>query len=211
MMLMTKQWPLFVGDCSLVRPVNAVSDMSIKIIDLFANFKGLDHQIQAIDALEEVLGADNLSDDANWVKLWRSAFYPETISNSWDGIELAAIQAGAKFPQVVAAQWALESAWGQHVSGKNNFFGIKGPGTVKTTWEDYGSGAVTIKASFKDYPTIYACILELVTQWYKDYKSYRGVNRAETWQECCYLLKAEGYATDPVYADKLIALIKAND
>ena len=35
-----------------------------------------------------------------------------------------ATNAGAKYPQLVAAQWALESAWGEHTSGENNFFGI---------------------------------------------------------------------------------------
>lgn len=184
--------------------------MAIKLINLFEHYKGLEHQNAALKALEETLGPSNLSDNAAWVKLWRSNSSPE-ITNTWEGIEMAAIQAGAKYPQVVAAQWALESAWGQSTSGKNNFFGIKGAGTVKWTWEDYGNGAVNVQDSFKDYPTIYACILDLVSKWYKDYKQYRGVNRAESWEECCYLLKAEGYATDPVYAEKLIRLVKAND
>ena len=32
---------------------------------------------------------------------------------------------GAAHPQLVAAQWALESGWGKTPSGKNNYFGIK--------------------------------------------------------------------------------------
>ena len=40
-----------------------------------------------------------------------------------------ATKAGAKYPHLVAAQWALESGFGKHQSGKNNFLGIKGPGT----------------------------------------------------------------------------------
>jgi flagellum-specific peptidoglycan hydrolase FlgJ len=126
-------------------------------------------------------------------------------------MKACATRAGAKFPEVVAAQWALESARGTILSGKNNFFGIKGQGTVKTTWEDYGNGAVIIKASFKDFATPYDCVDHLVTQWYKDYKGYKGVNRARTREECARLLKAEGYATDPIYSQKLISLMNSNE
>ena len=48
--------------------------------------------------------------------------------NSWGGVMAAAKKAGAKFPEVVAAQWALESAWGEHTSGDYNYFGIKATG-----------------------------------------------------------------------------------
>lgn len=191
--------------------------MSIKLLDVIKNYKGFAHQDAAIKELERLLGPYGLSDDAEWVQLWRST--PEatptqntsTFSNSWDGIKAAAAKAGAKFPEVVAAQWALESAYGTAISGKNNFFGIKGSGTIKTTWEDYGNGPVTIQASFKDFATPYDCVEHLVTQWYKDYKGYKGVNRATSREDCAYLLKREGYATDPVYAQKLIRLMEQHD
>lgn len=187
--------------------------MSIKLLDVIKNYKGLPHQNKAIEALERLLGPFGLSDDAEWVKLWRTPtpVTPQQFTNTWEGIEAAAKAAGAKFPEVVAAQWALESAYGTALSGKNNFFGIKGPGTVKTTWEDYGYGPVTIKASFKDFATPYDCVEHLVNQWYKDYKGYKGVNRATSREDCAYLLKKEGYATDPIYAQKLIRLMEQND
>lgn len=163
--------------------------------------------------------------DAAWEYLWDSldkytqqAFMdayrdsPKPVvslePNSWGGIYHAAKKCGATFPQVAAAQWALESAWGKHTSGKNNFFGIKGKGTVKTTWEDYGNGPVTIQDEFKDFESPASCIEYLVTKWYKDYKGYKGVNRAYSFEECARLLKTEGYATDPDYSDKLIRIIK---
>ena len=60
--------------------------------------------------------------------------------------------AGAKFPELVSAQAALESAWGEHLSGKNNYFGIKGsPGTVVTTQEWVNGEFITIKDEFKDF------------------------------------------------------------
>ena len=182
--------------------------MTINLFDVIKHYKGLPHQLKAVQELERYLGPDGLSNDATWVSTWRNGpTQPDIHNNTWEGIKAAAATAGAKFPEVVAAQWALESAFGTVTSGKNNYFGIKGPGTVKTTWEDYGYGPVTIQASFKDYPTPYDCIKELVDYWYKDFKTYKGVNRAKSRNECAYLLKSEGYATDPDYSHKLIKLM----
>ena len=103
--------------------------MSIKLLDVIKSYKGLPHQKQAITALEHLLGGYGLSEEAEWVKLWRSTPItpePQQFTNTWDGIEAAARAGGAKFPEVVAAQWALESAFGTVTSGKNNYFGIKG-------------------------------------------------------------------------------------
>ena len=116
--------------------------------------------------------------------------------------------AGAKFPELVAAQAALESGWGKHVSGKNNYFGIKGkPGTVISTREVYAGKEVIIDAEFKDFNTKLDCVRYLVDRWYKDYKGYQGVNRAESKEECAKLLEQEGYATDPKYSELLIDLM----
>lgn len=130
---------------------------------------------------------------------------------NWKAVTAVATLEGARWPQVVAAQWALESGWGKYTSGKNNFFGIKGtPGTEHTTKEFFNGKWVTIRDTFKDYPTPEACISDLIRLWYKDYKGYKGVNRASSWEECCHLLRTEGYATDPDYPQKLIRLIKQN-
>ena len=37
------------------------------------------------------------------------AIKPPTFPNTWEGVTAAAKQAGAKFPELVAGQWALES------------------------------------------------------------------------------------------------------
>ena len=184
----------------------------IRLFNLFKYFKALPHQNAALQELEDEINALDptiLQRDSQWYNTWLSApaVKPATFDNSWDGIYNCAKEAGAKFPEVVAAQWALESAWGEHVSGKNNYFGIKGKGTVKTTWEDYGSGPVVIKDEFKDFETPMDCVKELVDKWYKDYRTYKGVNRAITPEQCATLLKVEGYATDPNYASKLVSIM----
>ena len=193
--------------------------MTISILDVVKSYKGLPHQDAALKALEESLGPFYLADNQEWVKLWRTpqkatpkpAVVSTKFDNSWAGMKACGARAGAKFPEVVAAQWALESARGTILSGRNNFFGIKGAGTVKTTWEDYGNGAVIIQAAFKDFATPYDCVEHLVNQWYKDYKGHKGVNRARSREECARLLKAEGYATDPIYASKLINIMRTYD
>ena len=184
----------------------------IRLIDLIKSFKALPHQIAAIQQYESrILAADpaTFNRDQPEYNTWISApaVKPVVFDNSWDGIYNCAKEAGAKFPEVVAAQWALESAWGEHVSGKNNYFGIKGKGTVKTTWEDYGNGPVVIKDEFKDFDTPMDCIVDLVDKWYKDYRTYKGVNRAIAPEQCAMLLKVEGYATDPNYPSKLVSIM----
>ena len=134
------------------------------------------------------------------------------FANTWKGVKAVAEHCGAKYPEVVAAQWALESGFGKHTSGRNNFFGIKGdPGTTKETKEFLNGKWITIMDTFKDYDTPKACIEDLIRLWYKDYKGFKGVNRATSMMECCQLLQREGYATDPTYPQKLIKLIKENN
>ena len=149
---------------------------------------------------------------SGWYMTFRSTAAKPTFSNTWKGVKDVAGRCGAKYPEVVAAQWALESSFGKHISGKNNFFGIKGtPGTTKETKEFLNGKWITILDTFRDYDTPEACIDHLVTMWYKDYKGYEGVNRALNAEQCCHLLQQEGYATDPTYPEKLIKLIKENN
>lgn len=119
----------------------------------------------------------------------------------------AALRAGAKYPELVVAQWALESARGTKVSGKNNIAGLKGPGTNKTTTEYVNGKPITIRDNFLDFETVDDCVQYLVDRWYKDYKGYKGVNNASTPEAAAKMLVSEGYATDPLYAEKLVRLM----
>jgi len=133
-----------------------------------------------------------------------------TYDNTWQGVKAAAKDAGAKYPEVVAAQWALESGYGKHTSGKNNFFGLKGSGTERETKEFINGKWITIRAGFIDFPDLQTCVSYLVERWYLDYKQYKGVNRAVSREDCARLLQKEGYATDPSYPEKLIRLMNEN-
>jgi hypothetical protein len=129
------------------------------------------------------------------------------IANSWEGVSSHAQRVGAKFPDLVAAQWQLESGGGKHFSGAWNAFGLKGHGTNVVTKEYYDGQWVEIRAGFIDFPSLAACVEYLVTRWYKNWGGWKGVNNASTRDDAARMLQAEGYATDPEYATKLIRLM----
>ena len=125
----------------------------------------------------------------------------------WKAIYAMAEKAGAKYPELVAAQFGLESAWGTALAARNNFFGIKATGsedaTVSNTREVINGQDVYVDARFKNFDTPQDCVNHLVTQWYKDYKGYRGVNNAPNAEAAADQLLRENYATDPAYASSL--------
>ena len=134
-----------------------------------------------------------------------------TNEERWKAFYAMAEKAGAKYPNLVAAQFALESAWGTALSGKNNFFGIKATGsesaTVHRTREVVNGQDIYIDARFKNFNTPQDAVNHLVTQWYKDYRGYKGVNNAANAFAAADKLRAEGYATDPKYAQSLKRLL----
>jgi uncharacterized protein YcbK (DUF882 family) len=130
-----------------------------------------------------------------------------TSSVTWAQVRKLAREAGAVFPDLVAAQWALESGWGEHVSGINNYFGLKGPGILCDTTEFLEGREVELKDSFMDFNSLQQCVQYLVDHWYKDFKHYKGVNHCPNRIEAARELVKQGYATDPKYAKKLIDLM----
>ena len=126
----------------------------------------------------------------------------------WDECFQTARRCGARYPELVAAQCCLESGFGKHTSGKNNYLGLKGPGTATTTQEWYDGQWVTIKAGFIDFPSLTACIDYLVTRWYKDYRHFKGINNAPNRYAAARALREQHYATDPDYPAKLSKLMK---
>jgi hypothetical protein len=129
---------------------------------------------------------------------------------SWFDISTMAGKAGAKYPELVAAQWALESGWGSSLSGKNNYFGIKGIGTKRQTKEFINGKEITIVDEFKDFSSAEECVQYLVDRWYKDWGKYKGINNATSRDGAAKMLVAQGYATDPKYAEKLVDIMNKN-
>ena len=134
-----------------------------------------------------------------------------TNEERWKAFYAMGQKSGAKYPQLVAAQYALESGWGSALSARNNFFGIKATGsesaTVSNTREVINGQNVYMDERFKNFETPQEAVNHLVTQWYKDYRGYKGVNNAPSAFAAADQLRAEGYATDPGYARALKRLL----
>lgn len=195
-----------------------------KLIDFFRFFDPSNqNHIAAINCLQSAIEhseAALVSDEAAWVQLFRTPVtVPKVVTakvdNSWNGIIAAGRNAGAKFPELLAAQWALESGFGKHVTGTHNYWGIKGNGgrnpqdtqTLALTTEFVDGVWETKNYWFLNFPSIEASSSYVVNRWYKDFKQFKGINRASTRDEAAHLLVTEGYATDPDYAVKLIELM----
>ena len=195
-------------------------------IDQFANFfvhyKDLPHQRLAVAELWKAMPVSLLEDDADWIQTYRDPAVDEDPEVpmplpgkepelSWGGVMAMAKKAGAKFPEVAAAQCVLESGWFQHETGAYNILGIKAAGDEPFSWcttqEEVNGKFVTIQDKFKDFDSYEDCIKQLVNQWYHNYRGYTGVNIARSVGECCQLLVSEGYATDSQYAAKLMSII----
>ena len=164
-------------------------------------------QLAAFSGLDEGLTA---TQKQAFTDLWRaegSPAAPPAYDNTWAGVTAAAKLVGAKYPELVAAQWALESGFGKHTSGKHNYFGLKGKGTTRTTTEFINGARVHVDADFLDFSDLLACVRHLVDKWHLDYKGYKGCNNAASRDAAAKWLVKDGYATDPTYASKLSALM----
>ncbi len=182
----------------------------LRLVDFFRYYKELPHQTAAIFELEAALlkaAPGILNRDQLWFKTWSQIGKQDNFNNDWDGVYSAAKKAGAKYPELVAAQWALESGYGKHTSGKNNYFGLKGSGTLRHTEEFINGKWITIEDAFLDFPDLETCVYYLVERWYKNYHVYQGCNNASNREDAARWLVNDGYATDPTYADKLIKLM----
>ena len=116
------------------------------------------------------------------------------------------------------AQAILESDWGESELSAvyNNLYGMKGDNpenTVRLMTSEYYNGEwVTIQANFRVYGSWaesvqdHALLFVNGTTWDPD--QYAPVLQPATYQEAAQALQDCGYATDPDYAEKLIAVIE---
>lgn len=124
-----------------------------------------------------------------------------------DVMALAASQ-GFAHPALAAAQWALESGYGRAKSGRNNVFGIKGPGPVLRTKEQGANGLYETTASFRNYNST----VESAQDYIKllSGSRYRAVLTATTLRQAAQAVKDAGYATDANYVTSLLRVMREN-
>ncbi|MBZ6526871.1 glycoside hydrolase family 73 protein [Aerococcaceae bacterium DSM 111021] len=118
------------------------------------------------------------------------------------------------------AQAALESNFGQSQLGAdyNNLYGVKTDasdpdGVDFPTLEFFDDEWIEITDRFKVYPSWeasmenHAILINEGTSW--DPTFYHAVLDGDNYEEQAYALQESGYATDPIYAEKLIEMIEA--
>lgn len=188
------------------------SPRPIRLLDAVKFTKNEPHQLAAWNWLESVLTKEQLNEFALLFRATPGLKPGIAVENSWDGITAAAKKAGSAFPELVAAQWALESGWGKHMpgGGSNNPFGLKGAGTSTETREFVNGEWITITDSFLNFPNLATAVQYLVDRWYRDFRTFKGVNNERTRDDAARALVREKYASDPNYAERLIELMNEN-
>ncbi|MBN8745223.1 MAG: flagellar assembly peptidoglycan hydrolase FlgJ [Thiomonas arsenitoxydans] len=147
----------------------------------------------------------------------KSATSPLEQAKSFIASILPSVQTAAKqlgvAPVAILAQAALETGWGQHAPG-NNVFGVKAGsgwagGTVQTLTREFQNGVASVgTAAFRAYQNVadsvdnYAALLSRPR-----YQSARG--QGNDISAFASALQRSGYATDPDYAAKLVAIARS--
>ena len=121
--------------------------------------------------------------------------------------------------ELILAQAALETGWGRHEiaasDGGNsyNLFGIKagsrwqGPTTEVVTHEYLNGQRTRVTDTFRAYGSFEESFADYA-RLIGDNPRYAGVVAAATPEQAARALQSGGYATDPAYADKLIAVMR---
>jgi flagellar protein FlgJ len=128
----------------------------------------------------------------------------------------AAMQLGVDERSVIA-QAALETGWGtsqpaDNAGGSNNLFGIKagvswrGPRVASDTTEFANGVASTERAQFRAYGSVAENLDDYVHVLANNPRFAAALNTGSDVRAFASALQRGGYATDPQYADKLVAV-----
>lgn len=139
----------------------------------------------------------------------------EFIAALRDGA-IASAKASGVPASVTIAQAALESGWGTSglCASACNLFGVKadpswkGPTCEMLTTEYVDGKPVKVMAKWRKYPDFAASIADR-SAFLRANKRYRlAFSGSRTGEDFARAIAVAGYATDPRYADKVIALIR---
>ncbi len=154
-------------------------------------------------------GGSQADDASSGPQAFVRRFLPDAIA--------AAKRLGVE-PRVLLAQAALETGWGEaiptHADGRptNNLFGIKagrswqGDSAVHWTVENVDGVAQRKVAAFRAYPSSTASFSDYADLISGSPRYARALEQADDPSGYVRALADAGYATDPSYADKLLAV-----
>lgn len=144
------------------------------------------------------------------LSLWKKNFLIPAIQNAQETQVATGVPAS-----VTVAQAVLESGWGQSFLARNanNYFGIKaGAGWYGKTlsrgdWEYIRGRRVWVPAKWRVYTTPAQGFSDHAAFFFRN-KRYAGALLCRTDATCfARRIHSAGYATDPVYSNKLISII----
>lgn len=152
---------------------------------------------------------------------------PATPSNSLSGISSSALATALSFaqqiwpsvksaaqnlqvpPQAILAQSALETGWGQSVPA-DNAFGIKAvsgqSSTTRATNEFIGGVTRPVSAAFAAYGSLASSVEHYISLIKSNFSGAVGSPSVAAFASS---LQAGGYATDPEYAAKIVAVAQS--
>jgi flagellum-specific peptidoglycan hydrolase FlgJ len=118
----------------------------------------------------------------------------------------------------VVAEGALESGWGTSdlCIQARNIFGVKadpswhGPTCTMNTREFVNNNWVMVPALWRSYPDWNGCIADHA-QFFLSNPRYAACFETVGGEAFARAVAAAGYATDPQYADKVIAVMRAHN
>ncbi|MBN2680515.1 flagellar assembly peptidoglycan hydrolase FlgJ [Acidithiobacillus montserratensis] len=114
-------------------------------------------------------------------------------------------------PTAIIAQAALETGWGSHVAG-NNLFGIKGGGgwlgaSVHSLTHEFENGVNEVEnAAFRAYQSVGQSVQNYAQLLMHNPRYRQALGQGNNIAGFAEALQQGGYATDPHYASKLVAV-----
>lgn len=197
--------------------VNASEDVS-RLIDELTRYR-----LTAVPTMPVAAGSAQpgpITEPAN--ASWQPQSPGEFVSTVWDHARASAQDLGVD-PRVLVAQSALETGWGKKVisdtQGRSsyNLFGIKadsrwsGDAVNVSTLEYRDNVARPEMARFRSYDSVAHSFSDYV-DFLRSNPRYQGA-LANTGDSKAFLnaLQNAGYATDPAYAEKVLAVLDGLD
>jgi len=144
------------------------------------------------------------------------------IKKIWPHAQKAARELGIN-PRALVAQAVLETGWGQHLprhsnqQSSHNLFGIKATGSINTHWNGEQVKANTREyingqhqqesASFRAYTSPEHSFADYVHLLKNSPRYQAALKAGQNIAQFSHALQQGGYATDPHYANKIMAIV----
>lgn len=191
-----------------VNPGSAQAAANQPVIDRQPGYSTGQYQVSAQPVNPNAGASGNVQLNLNGLSNYQRDF----VNSLHDGAIQSWRQDGV-LPSVTAAQAIIESGWGQSVlsSQYHNLFGIKGSynghSVMMPTREVYGGQSVMINDAFRAYDNNSQSVMDHGA-FLANNSRYHNLLWQTDYHTVTYLIRADGYATDPNYTAVLNSVIQ---